>query len=619
MPEVTLPQYSEVIRRNILIDELGGPKDVFYYLENFPEELYNKSPDSHLYKYMRSLLGEAGVNWLKKNYLEARLLLEELGMDAFDLDKFFGSPFSFGRIVEEDLSEDPYGIIPKDEWERIKAQNARYRNRALDYMNGARAGNTTLGMKLVSKAGIGHEVEIVENYKYLFDAHSDDPLGLAYQGRSLSTEEMIILPRREVGLNEQVMIFFAGDKVPDSGSFYIVFNGEPSNAYSYNYDGGGGVASFSTIPFDASPDQVRLAIESLHSVDPGDIVVTGGPGPMIPWTISFQGAWGNKDAPDIEIVSSVFSGSTAVDYRVLVLQGGQEAVDEVVNIPAKDIHNLMSAVDRIRPQTTLPTVGEARGLRSRNNWRAALPSSEYSEVVRFVAGNPSIQWPTGRQEYWIRPYQELQSPRLSGDLQYHYAGFHNIAGVEVSSLNAVNESPDKILADYTEPLFVTASTEQDRGISLVNGIYPTDYQDLPGAPQIRYREEQFWSSKHWDLQGGSRGMEQDEWVILRFPFIKAVNYLSFDIHKDDVQIDLEYDAADGTETQWVPVTPVEPYSNIVVRGDNTWASLGLTFTDRLGQFIWTNKIRIKLHRTTSVDNYWGYPIKIRNLRLARNI
>lgn len=620
MAEVTVPQYSELVNQNILIDELGGPKDVFYYLENFPEELYNKSPDSHLYKYMRTLLGEAGVNWLKKNYLEARIALEELGVDAFDLDKFFGNPFSFGRIIEEDLSEDPYGIIPKDEWESIKAQNARYRNRALDYVNGARAGNTLTGMQLVSKAGIGHEVEIIENYKYLFDSHSDDPMGLDYYGSTLSTEEMVILPRREVGMDEQVLISFSGNNVPTSGSFYIVYDGIPTNAYTYTYDPGTGPVTSSTIPYSASADQIRLALESIPTIDPGDVSVTGGPGPLVPWVITFQGNLSHRDISDLVLVSNVFSGTVAVSYRSLVIQGGQEAIDEVVNIPPKDIHNLLSAVDRIRPQTTLPTVGEARGLRTRNNWQAALPSSEYSEVVRFVTGNPSVQWPTNEPEFWIRQYQELQSPRLSGDLQYHYTGFHNIAGVDVSTSSDIQDRPDKILADYVEPLFVTASTESNgRAISLINGIYPADYQNLSGIPPIRYKEEQFWSSQNWDFQGATRGMEQDEWVIIRLPFVKAINYITLDMFRDDVQIDLEYDAADGTDTQWVPVVPVDPYSNVLIRGDNTWASLGLTFTDRLGQLIWTNKIRIKLHRLTSVDGYWGYPLKIRNLRLGRNI
>src|SRR4051812_13659556 len=234
-----LPTFSETIQERYLLEPLGGPKDVFYYLQRFPDEIYSKAPDSHLYKFMRALLGESGTNWIRKNHLQARIMFEELGVDLFDVDRFFGSPLELGRIVEEQFDQDPYGLIPKDQWEVIKPKNSRSRNRAMDYFNGARAGNTPLGMRLTAKAGLGHDVEIVENYKFLFDAHSDDPLGLRYQGQTKSTEEVIVLPRREVGQDEQQQIWFSGEpELPNGGEWYIIYEGEPSSAWEYTWQYG---------------------------------------------------------------------------------------------------------------------------------------------------------------------------------------------------------------------------------------------------------------------------------------------------------------------------------------------------------------------------------------------
>ncbi len=629
MADVTLPAYAEIVQRALLIEPLGGPKDTFYYLQRFPEEIYNKSPDSHLYKFMRAILGEAGVNWVKKNHYQARIMLEEQGMDAFDLDAFFGSPLVFGRIVGELLDDDPYGVIPKAEWELIKAKNARYRNRASDYINGARGGNTPRGMELVAKAGLGHSVEIIEGYKALFDAHTDDPLGLDYYGKTLSTEEMIVLPRREVGVSESQMVSIVGHpNPPTGGNFYFIYNGVKSADYHYKYDPLDITAGPQTVPYNGTADHVRLALESIPYIGAGNVKVTGGPGPLNPWIITFTGKLSNLDVPQLEVVANLTG--PAADMTVTTLVGGVEAVDEVVNLSPADQHHLQEAVDRIRAQTTIMTLGTARGLRSRTNWREAYASSEYVETLRFVTGSPTVSWPAITElvpQHWIEPYKEKQGPRIAGDLQYHYTAFHNVASVEASTVSDPSlMTADRALADYAEPLFITNSTQFANGkmVAMVNGIYPQEYKDLPGVPTIKYKDEQYWSSTDWDLNGVTIGQEQDEWLIFSFPFVKCCNYVSFDISRDDVRIDLDYDAYDGVpDVKWVEVTPVQPYSNIMVRNldssENTWASVGLTFSDRLSELVWTRALRLRLKRTTSIDGHWGYPIQIRNFRAGRNL
>jgi hypothetical protein len=481
----TLPTVQDVVNQNIALEPIGGPKDVFYYLNLFPEEIYQKSPDSHLYKFMRAMLGESGINWLRKNHMEARLLLEELGIDLFDLDKFYGNIFGFGRILEESFDEDPFGVIPKDVWDQIKAKNSSYRNRALDFVNGARAGNTPFGMRLIAQSGLGHDVEIVENYKYLYDLHSDDPLGLPRFGKTTSTEEMIVLPRREIG------------------------------------------------------------------------------------------------------------------------ESTENSVDELYEIGPKDQFYLRDAVDRIRPQTTLMTVASGRGMRQLTTWRSMYATSEYIQVIRYVTGTSKVQWPNTSETSWIVEQVEKESLRIAGDLQHNYTGFHNIISVSASS-----GTGSSALADYSEPLFITSSTEQDDGkmVSFINGIYPTEYRTLPGAPLIVYGDRQWTSSEG----------EDEEELIINFLSSKAVNFLTFDLYKEPLQIEVEYDAYDeDDQSLFVPVTPLAPYSNIITSAtelENPWASVGLSFVNSQQDTVFTRSLKIRFIRLGTNTG----PIQVKNLRAARS-
>jgi hypothetical protein len=164
MATVTTPDFTGTIDTRAFLAPLGGPEHPISYLDRFPDEVYTKAIDSRLVRFMYALMGPAGVGWLRKNYLSARLMLEDHGFETFDLDGFYGNPIAFGRILEEIYETDPSGSLTRDQWEAIRAKDAAYRSRAIDYVSGARAGNTPFGMHLVARSGLGHEVEIIENY-----------------------------------------------------------------------------------------------------------------------------------------------------------------------------------------------------------------------------------------------------------------------------------------------------------------------------------------------------------------------------------------------------------------------------------------------------------------------
>jgi hypothetical protein len=631
-PYQPAPVVSAVIDQQFVIEPLTGSREISHYLERFPEEFYLKTPDTILYKYMQVLLGDQGANWIRKNALEARLILEELGIDLFDLDKFYGDPFGFGRIIEESFDEDPHGLITRDQWEQIKAKNSRYRNRAIDFFNGARAGSTPLGMQLAAKSGLGHDVGIIEHYRWLYDQHSDMPLGLRRYGSTTSTEEFVVVPRREHSRSEVQRIAISNDPVPDQGTFVLGYNGEP--AKQFVYDDGTGPRTIGPLPFDATADMVRLSLETINQIGPGNVLVSGGPGPYTPWDVTFTGELSDTDVPELSVSSALSSSitpSAPIGISVSTQQNGQQSYDEVVNIPPKDAFTLQDALDRVRPQTSIPTFQPDRGLREVKNWQTAYASSEYREVVRYVTGNPHIKWPkktptkAGQDSLsWVQAGEENAAPRVYNDLQHHYQGFHTVQAIKASSTQidpppasrpaGMDSSfkPEHALANPAEPTFVTATVEiPGMGlVSFLNGIYPTSYKTLPGVPPPTKPINNFWRSK---------ANPGPEFLELTFFLPQAFNYISFEMNRIPCVVSVEYDVtSDVTQVPtYLPVRPIEPYSNVVTSSTTSTSRtpVSLLFANGKGELIFTTRLRVTLTRQ---GTYQG-PIEVANLRVGRNV
>lgn len=664
---MAVPTFAQAIEQRFALEPLGGPRTVSYYLgERFPDTIYNTSQNSHLYKFLSLFLGPAGAKMIRQNYLQARILMEERGMELFDLDSFFGDPITFSRILEESFADDPAGLIPHEKWEEIKAKNARYRNRALDYVAGARAGNTPEGMRLVSKAGLGHETQIVENYWYWYDIHTDDPLGYQYMGTTPSTEELIIIPRRELSRSESQLITIRGiPDYPDSGSFYLSFGGYTTSALSWN----------------ASAYDIQLALEDLPNIIIGDVEVSGGPGPYIPWRVQFLRNLGNRDVPEISIVNSlVATGNPNSEILIYITTeiGGNEGVDEIVKISPRDRFHLQEAIWRIKPMTALPSVYDGKGSRSRTTWKVVHSSSEFVQVVRYVTGNPQVSWPPLDESdpiFWIEENVEHESPRLPNEISHHYQGFHNVHSIRAYFEDALSDSgyetdiantdpyksehignfneakkvfphlaspqvvgpdpnlevfsADRAIADYpTGPILVTSADTvypDNKLVTLIEGIYPLEYFRLPGVPAIRYKIDQFWASQ--ERANGNEYLEVD------LGSVKAVNYISLEVARKPIAIDVSYDVVDMyPQRRFVSATPVAPWHNIVwhePEATNIWQPIELHFTNSKGEIPFTRHIRIRFSRQTDNINpffvnpvtYLSSPwsVDVKNLIIGRNI
>lgn len=503
------PDITRVIDQRYFLLPLGGPNNPRTYLDRFPEEVYNKGMDSLLIKFMYSALGPAGAGWLRKNHLQARLTLEDYGLETFNLDEFYSNPFGFGRIFDEIYIDDTTGLISSDKWQEIKRKDASYRSRAIDFISGARAGNTPFGIRLVSRSGLGHDVEVIENYKYLYDQISDDPLGLGYFGLTNSTEEFIIIPRREAPVTETQVLSVIGD--PTGGTISIFFPATESDAsgvVTINYNasatdgwltktisgkttsgspiitelgatddlvvgmsmGGPNITPGATIISIDSPSQVTLssnstatatsiltlvssawtgvkeALESIPQIGPDNVIVEGGRLPSEPIRITFTKDLGFKDVPTL-IVESYLSPSNGTGVQISTERNGYDPTDEIVSISPSSKHNLYTALEKVKPVASIATFNQSRGLTSRQIWDRSQASSEYKEVVRFVTGQSGINWPTVDGIHWIVSGEEREAPKSLDGSSQHYVGFHNVADICAYTDEALND-PDYLTDNW---------------------------------------------------------------------------------------------------------------------------------------------------------------------------
>lgn len=563
--EVNSPSFTQQVNQSVFIEPLGGPTGPLNALERFPDALYNKSPDTHFVRFMYSLLGPAGVGWIKKQYLDAKLELYAQGFTSFNIEKYYGDPFSFGRILEEELPKDPEGLLTREEWETIKARDESYRSRAITFFNAARAGGTPEGMELAAQSGLNHSAFVVENYKYLFDQHSDEPLGLPYFGRTASTEEFIVVPRQDSSQTEQQVISFA-ESTAVSGSYQLKFNGQNTTF----------------LPLTANNFDLEAALQALKNIGPEGVSVKGGPCPN-PFIVTFTGPMSNQNLPTIEVLSTLLNNlEQPISVFVRVLVGGVEPVDETVILSDEYQHNAQTAIDFLRPLASLPTPTTGQGTRTRQEFKSIKSSSNYTEAIKFVTGSENVKWPEPDALNWIEPGKENESKRIEGDLQAHYTAYHTISGVTAYTDEALDDEDYNtllsILANYKSehvgrydpravtnfpflaseiddslvfasskaippcsiPMEVTSNLQEEEKLNpLVEGTLYAAAIDKDGSGTIDLQTENWWSSLE-------RHAPTADLLEIDLGQTRVVNWITFEITRKPCFIALDYDRMDQT-------------------------------------------------------------------------
>lgn len=104
--------------------------------------------------------------------------------------------------------------------------------------------------------------------------------------------------------NEKQSITITG--TPTGGTFTLTYSGQTTAGIAYN----------------ANAAAVQAALEALSNIAPGDVVVTGGPGPGTPWVVEFAGTLAMTNVALMTAVSSLTGGSSPAIAIAITQQGG---------------------------------------------------------------------------------------------------------------------------------------------------------------------------------------------------------------------------------------------------------------------------------------------------------
>lgn len=191
------PAQVSLIQSNPVVEPLDGPSTVDSVFDRFPEEVYQQGKDSHLYRLLSALGGDAGAGFIKTQLYSTRLQYEAEFLNFNVLNQIYTAQFSFNRLKSETYpAYNPQtDALTPDQWNTIELADQSYRQRAMEFWTALRYGNTPMGMVTMAQAAIGLPCELIENYTWIFDQMSDDPLGLTPVGTTSSVNEFVIVPR----------------------------------------------------------------------------------------------------------------------------------------------------------------------------------------------------------------------------------------------------------------------------------------------------------------------------------------------------------------------------------------------------------------------------------------
>jgi hypothetical protein len=633
--------YTDTVRTNVIVEALKGAEVPSSYLQSFPDRLYNKSADSTLYKFLFTLTGPSGVGVLKKQLFEMRLILEANGMKSKQLEMFYGDVFKFFKVTEENYDFSTNETLTQSDWVKINLRDASYRNRAIDYLHAARLGTTPDGMALAARSGLGKDVQVIENYKYLFDIHSDDPIGLENYGQTGTTSEFIIFPSHEV--DQSYAYSFVFNKIPNSGSYSFTANGTTSTSYT----------GLDVINFKKALSEVSIDATVYGSFDQGFTVVT-----QSEETFTFNSLLYSSGAPVTATISTVI---------------GSQDNQLIQKLTPRNQYDAELALDYLKPANSVVSYKENQSSLKRQSWSDVNTTSSHAKVVRFVTGSSNVSWPAVQGPYWIESNKEKESPRVFGDNRQHYQGFHTLTDGSITAYSDDSSNSSKYVGDVNSaiPKFpyqinqsnvltdaavyksdnaraFSAETQMSRtsyltssgqSIGLINGIYPVDYLNLQGTPNQQSGQRMWLSSAREAVIANKR---TSEILNIDLGSVKAVNFIGFETLALPFDIAISYDILNATGssplTNFVQITSEEQYpfeTSIFydAQAQNPWEYLTYNFTDSIKNIIFTRFIKIKFTRKdeSNSDNplfydrvsltpgHVAWPIAIRNLRLGRNV
>lgn len=387
------------IVENPVVEPLDGPLFIEHLIQRFPEEVYTHSRDSHLFRLLTALAGDSGAGILKKKSLLARLQYESAALGFQNLDNLYSPLIGFERLPGEKYLIDPRtSTLTQEEWDAIKSADTAYRRRAMQYLQAARQGGTLQGITDAASAALGQEVQVVENYRHIFDQNSDRQTGVKKYGVTDSVNEFIIRPNVENSKSVEqpfAILTVFNDSADD---FFFSYNGEDTDEIAPEF---------------ISAEIIRSVIEGLDQVEQGFVTVEQTT--TNSYRISFNNSQLEIFRLTIDSTSSTFTeedvllaqsstndlfyggrvGDPSFEYYNALVSGNSTSGLDARSSSKDYINpyvqkNLDLLIDRLRPQSSIFSISPSKRRYVDVDIRSAYASSERFFVNRFVTGNPNI-------------------------------------------------------------------------------------------------------------------------------------------------------------------------------------------------------------------------------------
>lgn len=213
-------------------------------LAHFPEEVYDLTAESHLVRFLKVLLGDAGAGQLRKRVMLTRMAQALHGTHFYDLDRFYGALFDAKRGAAERLALNPYmDTATADEWDTEHAKDASYRSRVTQLARAVGFGATPTGMELAAEAVLAVDCDVYESYTQADAsfrtygeieesyASYEDMEGVSYgelEGSALqrmSGDErrvFVVRPKRQITQEEAYALFRVLDRLKPADSRCVI-------------------------------------------------------------------------------------------------------------------------------------------------------------------------------------------------------------------------------------------------------------------------------------------------------------------------------------------------------------------------------------------------------------
>ena len=172
----------------------------------------------------------------------------------------------------------------------------------------ADAGNPITGTMHISTQDNGSTVTVYVRGQWNWLSHTSDcNVDRAATGVGIAWQDLNGTGTTR-GNSETQRVAITGS--PTGGTFKLKFGGQTTAA----------------IPFNATAAQLDSFLEALSSIGPGNVTVSGGPGPGTPFDVTFTGSLAKQDVSAMTLANKSFTGGSAPNVAITTTTNGAAPV-----------------------------------------------------------------------------------------------------------------------------------------------------------------------------------------------------------------------------------------------------------------------------------------------------